>query len=495
MYQLEWKTESFNTFGCPLDQNPFHSTPQRVLQDLLEDTHDFSERNGRNMEANISVAKATEPTPVQKKKADPSNGLSFIDSVRMDLVELDIKCDDETQTYVGVSGRQLSIETVATDIEANRDSQNKPRIPRERIVHALERLLEKGQDKLFVETLAVIAHDPNTKDSFPELAEVIGGTQRTDEEKKFVAPLLRYVVWCMKRRLIGHRVDNPILLNVYGRANCGKSRFLELLLSPLPRALWFACPHGDTLMNDERWARTFGDYFGIVLDELGGMRKADLAKLKNSIDSPFLTYRVMRTNSVSRVHNNAQLLGTSNHRLRDTFAADDNVRKYAEIDFVNFPTLHEQESMVWEPLNKFNWVGLWRSVDEKSDRSPLSDDWEAFLIWTSNKCVKQTAANIWWSRFLDEHEGQTISASVIRLSLENYYQNHGIETQYRKSKNALANMLESAGCQRDRSSGKGTFYKLPLKAESRLYFPDADSEVATAPECEDAKMIVNDETW
>ena len=428
------------------------------------------------MQKNKNAANAAKKSPDSSEQAESTKGLSFIDYVQVDLAELNIKIDSDTRTFHGVSGKSLTTETVATDIEANRDTQEKPGIGRQRIVNALERLLEYEQELVFVETVSAVAFDSTVRDQFDELAGIICGPECNDDEKKFVPLLLRHVLWSMKRRLNGHRVDNPLLLNIYGQAHCGKSKFLELLLSPLPRTLWFACAHGDSLMNDERWVRTFGDFYGIVLDELGGMKKADLAKLKNSIDSPFLTYRVMRTNSVSKVRNTAQLLGTSNSRLRDTFAADDNVRKYAEIDFVSYATMDEQKSKVWDRLNEFDWMSLWRSVDENQDLSPMFEDWEQFVIWTSNKCVRQTLANIWWSQFLDEHEGETIAASEIQRSLDHYYEKHQVEKQFRKGKNALAKLLDSGGCQRDRSSGKGTFYVLPFKNRSRIYIPDRDEE-------------------
>lgn len=202
----------------------------------------------------------------------------------------------------------------------------------------------------------------------------------------------------------------------------------------------------------------------------------------------------MGTNSFLKVKNNAQLLGTSNHRLRDTFSADDNVRKYAEIDFANATTLAEQKAKVWEPLNQYDWQGLWRSVNENSERSPMVDDWEKFVIWTSNKCVKQTDTNIWWSRFLENNEGQLLSATEIQKSLDTYYDRKGVEQQFRKGKNALATMLISAGCQKNRSSGKGTFYQLPTKSQSRLYIPNMDTDEAEKKEARGIKEIMN-ENW
>ena len=140
-----------------------------------------------------------------------------------------------------------------------------------------------------------------------------------------------------------------------------------------------------------------------MLNELSGIKNADMDKLKTTIDTPHLTHRIMRSNLVSKVPNNAQLLGTSNHRLRDTFSADANVRKYAEIDFVSNPNLEEQRTKVWEPLNAFDWISLWRSVDESNEQSPMDEVWNEFVVWTSNKCVKQTDANIWWSGFLYQY--------------------------------------------------------------------------------------------
>ncbi len=402
---------------------------------------------------------------------------SFIDWIEEDLLELSYKIDHENRTFVNTIGKQMTFESIATDIEANRDIQEKARIGRTRIMNGLGRIIERNQEKIFAETMKAISYNPKSIDRFDDIGRIICGPDSREDEKKFTPLLLRYLVWSIKRRMSGHRVDNPLLLNIYGRGGVGKSRFLEQLLSPIPRSFWMSCSHGNTLINDERWARAFGDYFAIVLDELGGVKNADLEKLKNTIDTPFLTHRVMRSNSVSRVPNRAQLVGTSNGRLRNNLSADENVRKYAEIDFVSYSDSNEQENMVWEPLNGLDWISLWRSVDETSDQSPMVSVWSEFVIWTSNKCVKQTEVNIWWTQFLDMHEGENLQESKILESLNEFYEKHNVEKKVRKGKDALGTMLIAAGATPIRPNGNGNSYKLPLKKQSRLYIRDLDLDL------------------
>ena len=442
----------------------------------------------------IAAQAASNQAPASNSQAEINAKPSFIDFVEQDLLELNYKIDEGIRQFVGPSGRIISIESIATDIEALRDTQENHKISRDRIINAMNRILEKREELRFLAIVANLRYDSDCLDRFDDLTGIICGPDCNEDEKKFAPYLLRHVVWSIKRRLNGYRVHNPLLLNIFGQAGCGKSQFVERLLSPLTSSLWYGCPHGNTLMNDERWARTFGDYYAIVLNELSGMKNADMDKLKTTIDTPHLTHRIMRSNLVSKVPNNAQLLGTSNHRLRDTFSADANVRKYAEIDFVSNPNLEEQRTKVWEPLNAFDWISLWRSVDESNEQSPMDEVWNEFVVWTSNKCVKQTDANIWWSGFLDQYEGQTMSASVIKDSLNDYYYKNQVDKEYRKGKNALSTMLISAGCEKSRSSGNGTFYKLPLKKESRLYISDLDTNQSELPEPRSVVEIMN-EKW
>jgi len=138
-----------------------------------------------------------------------------------------------------------------------------------------------------------------------------------------------------------------------------------------------------------------------------------LNKLKNQIDAEKVVYRMLGFNKTAEGRNNAQLVGTSNTRLRNTIISDTDIRKWAEIDFWSYPNNEVPEKMVI-PLQKWDWLSLWKSVDE-SKPSPFHDSavYNSFAVWTKNKCQHESSHMLYIQKLLDNNDGQWLSKREI----------------------------------------------------------------------------------
>jgi len=67
-----------------------------------------------------------------------------------------------------------------------------------------------------------------------------------------------------------------------------------------------------------------------------------------------------------------------------------------------------------QPLKEFDWLTLWRSVDESAD-SPMhnADTYNRFKQWTSDKCKHESGFSLYIQEVIDSYSGKWISKKDI----------------------------------------------------------------------------------
>jgi hypothetical protein len=103
------------------------------------------------------------------------------------------------------------------------------------------------------------------------------------------------------------------------------------------------------------------------MDELAGLAKAEIEKVKSVLTAPVLTYRPMRSNTFVDVPNNMMMIGTSNLSLGEIVRDHTGMRRFYEMPG-NVDKAH------WRAINALDYAALWAgAVDERADdgRSPM----------------------------------------------------------------------------------------------------------------------------
>lgn len=290
-------------------------------------------------------------------------------------------------------------------IWCHRQIQNQNNISRENISTCLLNSESVTRMDTMKDFLQSVTYVPNLPDKFEELSRLL-----TQTNYETIYPIiLKHVVWTVKRRLFQLPDYCPIFINIYGSAGIGKSEFLRAMFSIFPSTLKSSVTNAAELFNDERQTFRFVQNFVIVMDELTGLNRADLNKLKNMIDTLIVVYRMLGFNKTAMGHNNAQLIGTSNTRLANTLKTDTDIRKWAEIDMFGYPDNEIPTKMI-TPMKEFDWFSLWKSVDENGP-SPFHnpDTYSNFKNWTAKKCQHETGTTIFIENILNKYSGEWIS--------------------------------------------------------------------------------------
>lgn len=332
----------------------------------------------------------------------PDERINVIDAINLSLQELECELSYGDLIEWQMKGYTIALDELVIRIWCHRESQMQKRLSKEQISFALTNQESAKREQLFRNFKDTIKYQAGTPDQFESLARLVSG----DKYEDIYPTVLRHVVWSVKRRVFGLPDYCPIFLNIYGGAGIGKSEFLRAMFSVFPACFKSNVSNAAELFNDERHTFRFVQNYVITMDELTGLQKADLNKLKNQIDSPIVIYRMLGYNKTASGRNNAQLIGTSNTRLANTLISDRDIRKWAEIDMQEWPDEQVPEKMV-QPLHAFDWLTLWQSVDENS-KSPFQDatTYSQFKLWTAKKCETETPTSLFIKGIITRYHGR-----------------------------------------------------------------------------------------
>ena len=345
----------------------------------------------------------------------------------------------------------------------------------------LELLRVEHRHAAFLETKESIKFSPQATAAMEELIAIICGTNLSEKQRRFYAPTLAHSLWNCKRSLYGLKRDNPILLSFFGHGGSGKNEFLKRLFSPLDRQLWVEVSHAGNLFKDPREQMAFAEKYAMILPELSGMKSTDITYVKSIIDNEEIFIRNMTTNDFTRRTNRATLVGSSNEHLSTIMSAELNMRKMAEIEFAFYDTIEERSKLMFEPINNFDFLNLWRSIDENG-LSPIAHFYSEWTKWTQSVCLKHTPTQLWFAEFMQLHAGAAMAFSDIRQHYDRYVRANDIKPEFVKKDKGLAEFLQGQNCAKKRTN-TSRLYIIPSRE-------NAYALIGSEDDCSDPAALV-----
>lgn len=197
----------------------------------------------------------------------------------------------------------------------------------------------------------------NCKFDFEALIEVVTGNRNHLD-----IAILKHFIWQTKRKMFKKEVKHHIMPVYVGDSGSGKSYHIRNhLLQPISEIVYF---DGDfKKLVDSREAFNLCTNYVYFMDEMSKADHADVESIKNKITAPTIQYRRLGTNITCQGDNKATFIGTSNNPIEDIIKDPTSIRRFYQIN-----TVMEIDR---EKINNFNYLHMWRSIDENLDDAPF----------------------------------------------------------------------------------------------------------------------------
>jgi hypothetical protein len=171
----------------------------------------------------------------------------------------------------------------------------------------------------------------------------------------FIVGIIKKFIWQVKRKIQNLPVTNHLMPIILGVQGTGKSEWMKRLVSPLCE---LTASTDFNQITDDRNIDIW-DNCVLILDEMGFASRADVDYVKNLITSDTLVRRVMRTNNVILVKQNAVFIGASNREVDQLIRDETGARRFIGIRF------KKQTNFAF--TNSVDFHALWQSVDERGE--------------------------------------------------------------------------------------------------------------------------------
>ncbi len=197
----------------------------------------------------------------------------------------------------------------------------------------------------------------NSPFDFEQLIEVVTG-----KRDHLDVAILKHFIWQTKRKMFKKEVKHHIMPVYVGDSGSGKSYHVRNhLLQPISEIVYF---DGDfKKLVDSREAFNLCTNYIYLMDEMSKADHADVESIKNKITAPTIQYRRLGTNITCQGDNKATFIGTSNNPIEDIIKDPTSIRRFYQINTV--------AKIDKEKINQFNYLHMWRSIDENLDEAPF----------------------------------------------------------------------------------------------------------------------------
>jgi len=321
-----------------------------------------------------------------------------------------------------------------------RSSNGLPPITHALIFTTINEWINKTTEAEYLKLKDDVKYKPDAENKWKEMMKIT-----FNREDNLDMWTLMHQIWLIKRRIYKLPVDQihkPMLVNLHGAKNLGKSLFFEkYLLKPLPSSMMQVCSDMAQVFNDQREHDVFASNFAIVFGERAKNDKVVVEMLKQLIDTPVLSRRNLGHNSHSRLPKNAALFSTSNKRMRESIA-DEDPRKWYEIDF---PDRTQEEVEAYVKLrDEIDPLGLWQCIDENSESDPFLDNWDEIQTRISAKCRFVHPAVRWIIEYVNAHNSDFAKYQTVKW-LFDLYEISNTKKQYAIPNSAFTHRLRDLG--------------------------------------------------
>ena len=199
----------------------------------------------------------------------------------------------------------------------------------------------------------------------------------TGDEREDDLVALKHWLWLVKNRVAGRHGEQHLMLVIYGaKQGSGKSVAVTKLCEP-----WQELFDSDLAIEaivDERNAPHLIKCAIGLWDELGGLAKADMERLKHRMTSPSVAYRPMRSNQRTESPMLMSFIATTNRSIAEMVKDPTGMRRFYEI--------RAADVLDWKAINGIDYMLAWSAVSEDDRASgvtgrQLIEDAQAHLVW------------------------------------------------------------------------------------------------------------------
>lgn len=175
--------------------------------------------------------------------------------------------------------------------------------------------------------------------------------------------ILKHFVWQVKRKLFNMPVTYHMMPVFVGKSGSGKSMLITKMIQDLKDIAYLDGDFNKLIDTRESFALT--DYYIYFIDEMSKADKADVESIKNKITSNTIQYRILGTHTLQTGTNNATFVGASNIEIEHVIKDETSARRFFQIV--------TSDRMKWDQINSFNYLEMWKSIDEMQDKPYIMD--------------------------------------------------------------------------------------------------------------------------
>lgn len=141
------------------------------------------------------------------------------------------------------------------------------------------------------------------------------------------------------------------MLIFYGKQGCGKTECIKKLLTPIKEAC--ILDFNFTKLLDSHYTYEWAGKLVCLLDEMEAAEKSDVNAIKRVITTSTITGD-KKYQAPEEYENCCSFIGCCNKPLIDMIKDDTGMRRFYQIDCL--------DKLDWTAVNKFDFEGLWRSI-------------------------------------------------------------------------------------------------------------------------------------
>lgn len=284
-------------------------------------------------------------------------------------------------------------------------------VPDRKITALVEKLLGRRKDIRFNEIQNVLAYcGYNAEKAWRFIVDHYFDC--SESEKELIIAILKQFIFQVKAKMARKPIETHLMPVLLGGQGMGKSYFISnILCKPLQE---LADRTTFDQIADARNADQFR-YYVNIFDEMTGVTKADINRIKEIITSTTQSYRPMGTNTTSRVSMDSTFIGCSNEQsLEDLIKDTTGNRRFAPLQFRKTrPSIEADKAALF-----FDPIVLWQSVDIDAPEPILA--FSDQLVKLQKKHVYKNNVYTWFEEQVIHADDNTLHNAKI-IDLKNDY--------------------------------------------------------------------------